>query len=168
MITRAFLTLVIGELPDSTDRRLSHRDRGIGQVPLHYRPDPPRHLVRARRRQRLDPDDVAKHGDADELAGSQRRSKLGPVELDRGGDAPKDLSTDELAQGGCGVLAAHDRSDQSEHGRSEEHTSELQSQSNLVCRLLLEKKHRTALPNTARYPTFGPIARPATPCERLR
>src|SRR2546430_13367658 len=28
-------------------------------------------------------------------------------------------------------------------GRSEEHTSELQSQSNLVCRLLLEKKKRT-------------------------
>src|SRR2546430_11047384 len=26
--------------------------------------------------------------------------------------------------------------------RSEEHTSELQSQSNLVCRLLLEKKHK--------------------------
>src|SRR2546430_9444337 len=29
--------------------------------------------------------------------------------------------------------------------RSEEHTSELQSQSNLVCRLLLEKKIRTDL-----------------------
>src|SRR2546430_4110084 len=29
--------------------------------------------------------------------------------------------------------------------RSEEHTSELQSQSNLVCRLLLEKKNKTAL-----------------------
>src|SRR2546430_11192546 len=28
-------------------------------------------------------------------------------------------------------------------GRSEEHTSELQSQSNLVCRLLLEKKKST-------------------------
>src|SRR5688572_32598426 len=28
------------------------------------------------------------------------------------------------------------------HKRSEEHTSELQSQSNLVCRLLLEKKNR--------------------------
>src|SRR2546430_7748741 len=27
------------------------------------------------------------------------------------------------------------------YARSEEHTSELQSQSNLVCRLLLEKKH---------------------------
>src|SRR2546430_12015195 len=31
--------------------------------------------------------------------------------------------------------------------RSEEHTSELQSQSNLVCRLLLEKKNATALPS---------------------
>src|SRR2546430_4529988 len=31
-------------------------------------------------------------------------------------------------------------------GRSEEHTSELQSQSNLVCRLLLEKKNRMSLP----------------------
>src|SRR2546430_11851874 len=31
--------------------------------------------------------------------------------------------------------------------RSEEHTSELQSQSNLVCRLLLEKKNRTTSPS---------------------
>src|SRR2546430_12129131 len=31
-------------------------------------------------------------------------------------------------------------------GRSEEHTSELQSQSNLVCRLLLEKKTSVAFP----------------------
>src|SRR2546430_13647774 len=30
--------------------------------------------------------------------------------------------------------------------RSEEHTSELQSQSNLVCRLLLEKKNKYVLP----------------------
>src|SRR2546430_12501671 len=30
-------------------------------------------------------------------------------------------------------------------GRSEEHTSELQSQSNLVCRLLLEKKNTSRL-----------------------
>src|SRR2546430_13720095 len=36
------------------------------------------------------------------------------------------------------VAAAKSFSDQSR--RSEEHTSELQSQSNLVCRLLLEKK----------------------------
>src|SRR2546430_9572212 len=32
-------------------------------------------------------------------------------------------------------------------GRSEEHTSELQSQSNLVCRLLLEKKAEQRKPN---------------------
>src|SRR2546430_4650120 len=30
-------------------------------------------------------------------------------------------------------------------GRSEEHTSELQSQSNLVCRLLLEKKKKKSI-----------------------
>src|SRR5256886_12415397 len=36
--------------------------------------------------------------------------------------------------------------------RSEEHTSELQSQSNLVCRLLLEKKNRTC-PRYTSIPT---------------
>src|SRR3989475_9546091 len=36
--------------------------------------------------------------------------------------------------------------------RSEEHTSELQSQSNLVCRLLLEKKKKTRY-----YPLTGPL-----------
>src|SRR2546427_3749089 len=35
--------------------------------------------------------------------------------------------------------------------RSEEHTSELQSQSNLVCRLLLEKKKKRSAPNA--HPT---------------
>src|SRR2546427_4518237 len=33
----------------------------------------------------------------------------------------------------------------SQGARSEEHTSELQSQSNLVCRLLLEKKKKTEI-----------------------
>src|SRR2546427_4917054 len=33
-------------------------------------------------------------------------------------------------------------------GRSEEHTSELQSQSNLVCRLLLEKKKKKLTQNS--------------------
>src|SRR2546427_7927395 len=40
------------------------------------------------------------------------------------------------AGGQAGEAAAHGWHDE----RSEEHTSELQSQSNLVCRLLLEKK----------------------------
>src|SRR2546427_6063164 len=35
--------------------------------------------------------------------------------------------------------------------RSEEHTSELQSQSNLVCRLLLEKKKKTNEQRRVRY-----------------
>src|SRR5438270_6595038 len=37
-------------------------------------------------------------------------------------------------------------------GRSEEHTSELQSQSNLVCCLLLEKKNRIRLSRTLANP----------------
>src|SRR2546430_10969029 len=45
-----------------------------------------------------------------------------------------------LSFGGRGRIDG-DRLDR-RHRRSEEHTSELQSQSNLVCRLLLEKKKR--------------------------
>src|SRR2546430_4434861 len=44
---------------------------------------------------------------------------------------------------------------EAEYWRSEEHTSELQSQSNLVCRLLLEKKK-----------TSAPQQRPSAPLER--
>src|SRR2546430_12595657 len=43
----------------------------------------------------------------------------------------------EGREGAVGVVVAA-------AGRSEEHTSELQSQSNLVCRLLLEKKKQTS------------------------
>src|SRR5688572_32327299 len=42
-------------------------------------------------------------------------------------------------------IAVHDK-------RSEEHTSELQSQSNLVCRLLLEKKKESLQPPHAALP----------------
>src|SRR5438270_9718987 len=38
--------------------------------------------------------------------------------------------------------------------RSEEHTSELQSQSNLVCRLLLEKKNKTISDSTRHSLSF--------------
>src|SRR2546430_13439323 len=50
-----------------------------------------------------------------------------------------------------------------EPGRSEEHTSELQSQSNLVCRLLLEKKTQTygALADRDRFSDHGHSRRPA-------
>src|SRR2546430_487199 len=47
--------------------------------------------------------------------------------------------------------------------RSEEHTSELQSQPNLVCRLLLEKKNgelrRSACPSGQARPSHGPVRR---------
>src|SRR2546426_8617124 len=41
-------------------------------------------------------------------------------------------------------------------GRSEEHTSELQSPCNLVCRLLLEKKKRTSADGRARGERWAP------------
>src|SRR5256885_12052408 len=44
-----------------------------------------------------------------------------------------------------GVSAARSRPGARRPGRSEEHTSELQSPCNLVCRLLLEKKKNTLL-----------------------
>src|ERR1019366_10639864 len=48
----------------------------------------------------------------------------------------------------------------SETGRSEEHTSELQSLTNLVCRLLLEKKKKQHdNQNTHEMDTPGPIVR---------
>src|SRR5206468_8222286 len=43
-------------------------------------------------------------------------------------------------------LAVDDAQVRGEGSRSEEHTSELQSRSEIVCRLLLEKKKKTHLP----------------------
>src|SRR2546430_8325230 len=50
--------------------------------------------------------------------------------------------------------------------RSEEHTSELQSQSNLVCRLLLEKKKRIVSPASPGFWHNHPHPR-APPVRRL-
>src|SRR2546430_12099262 len=44
--------------------------------------------------------------------------------------------------GGSPVMSRRLRNPRAAQPRSEEHTSELQSQSNLVCRLLLEKKKK--------------------------
>src|SRR3989475_4861565 len=63
-----------------------------------------------------------------ELTGARGRPLLCTALKPLGRSAP------ELAQLAYGFARA---------GRSEEHTSELQSQSNLVCRLLLEKKKNT-------------------------
>src|SRR2546426_2469452 len=64
----------------------------------------------------------------------------------------RDLGLDLAA---AALDQAHDRSAPRRlrlYGRSEEHTSELQSPCNLVCRLLLEKKKKKKN-KQARYPT---------------
>src|SRR2546430_12821930 len=49
------------------------------------------------------------------------------------------------------------RNPQCRFSRSEEHTSELQSQSNLVCRLLLEKKKEKPAPRVRGPPHAGDL-----------
>src|SRR2546430_5445134 len=76
----------------------------------------------------------------------------------------RDLERGRVEPVSDGVLAARrgdrlplepaEREEKVLHGRrSEEHTSELQSQSNLVCRLLLEKK-KAFQPEAKRRPQF--------------
>src|SRR5699024_11469120 len=73
-------------------------------------------------------------------AGERGEERLGQLVLDEG------LGVDHAgaghALGGNGERRAHTRllDRGGEGGRSEEHTSELQSRFDLVCRLLLEKK----------------------------
>src|SRR2546427_5931035 len=62
------------------------------------------------------------------------RELLGPRALPQVVDRARQTAERQL------VGALHDGHDEPPNERSEEHTSELQSQSNLVCRLLLEKK----------------------------
>src|SRR5688572_30932463 len=59
-----------------------------------------------------------------------------------GGDGARSYEARQPPDDGDGIGADGPRGtrDGTGGGRSEEHTSELQSQSNLVCRLLLEKK----------------------------
>src|SRR2546430_8355293 len=56
--------------------------------------------------------------------------------------------------GACGEIGA----------RSEEHTSELQSQSNLVCRLLLEKKKKIKHYLTLHLTQLHTLHTPIDPC----
>src|SRR2546430_12990644 len=68
------------------------------------------------------------------------------VRMSRGGQAvPVSSVIDSYRESPKNLLEVR------KHTRSEEHTSELQSQSNLVCRLLLEKKKKQD--TTPRRPT---------------
>src|SRR2546427_5504788 len=66
---------------------------------------------------------------ADRDPGAGRRRRLSPV-------------PDPARAEGVDVWRVREPTTLPRPGRSEEHTSELQSQSNLVCRLLLEKKKK--------------------------
>src|SRR2546430_4395620 len=70
-----------------------------------------------------------------------RGAELEPRDVAQAGDRAVGLGLDddvgEVLLGGEPALRV-------DRKRSEEHTSELQSQSNLVCRLLLEKKKKRA------------------------
>src|SRR2546430_8350554 len=72
--------------------------------------------------------------------GARRRpgARLGGGRRGGAGTVAGDGAVDEAAQAGRALDAFIEH-----EFRSEEHTSELQSQSNLVCRLLLEKKKMT-------------------------
>src|SRR5256885_11617528 len=67
---------------------------------------------------------------------SPHEAGLSPIALERNRRASCDTSIDIAAGLRTGIAATHYWTDH----RSEEHTSELQSPCNLVCRLLLEKK----------------------------
>src|SRR5438270_5451953 len=69
-------------------------------------------------------------------AGVERLQRQRVVEVDIGDHRDRRLAHDRPQR--VDVLIAGNR----HPDRSEEHTSELQSQSNLVCRLLLEKKKK--------------------------
>src|SRR2546430_17197092 len=64
--------------------------------------------------------------------------KRAPPSVRRLGDVPRIVEDQRLELGTHGDRGYVRR-------RSEEHTSELQSQSNLVCRLLLEKKKKKSI-----------------------
>src|SRR2546430_6884809 len=71
-----------------------------------------------------------------------------------------------------GIFRIHHRKREDPEYRSEEHTSELQSQSNLVCRLLLEKKktqvHVSAESvDTAHLSHHCSVHYPRMPCRLL-
>src|SRR2546430_10942666 len=67
-------------------------------------------------------------------------------------EAQEALEHDHLRHGEGGVHQHRAKEVRHDVPRSEEHTSELQSQSNLVCRLLLEKKKQTRVPLTRSPP----------------
>src|SRR2546426_6827534 len=77
------------------------------------------------------------------VRGCARDRAVGAAQGRRGTARRADAAAlDQAARGGGGSHPRHRARLDRHRGRSEEHTSELQSPCNLVCRLLLEKKKK--------------------------
>src|SRR3989454_12653969 len=103
-------------------------------------PDEPRHQVEVRTS--LDPDVL---GHALRVRRPERRREDDPIALMERDGVPRRIEPELFEPDALPLVATHHadrRGDVHEAERSEEHTSELQSPCNLVCRLLLEKKKK--------------------------
>src|SRR5688572_19969008 len=111
--------------------------------------------ARASGRPRRTPSEIYRPADRARQGRGQRRIRRSQAGGDRSGEparhaeaAGRTARSEELARDGSWRAPGHRRrgvearSRRARRERSEEHTSELQSQSNLVCRLLLEKKKK--------------------------
>src|SRR5687767_15546976 len=74
-----------------------------------------------------------------------RIQPIGRVEFGAAGAAPGSRSGEEIVKAVCTACHQAGVANAPKLGRSEEHTSELQSLAYLVCRLLLEKKKQSCI-----------------------
>ena len=87
------------------------------------------------------PCDGNETAEAWQLAISRKKGPVGLV-LSRQGLPVLDRPNDKENRVALGAYIISEAKDNAPEARSEEHTSELQSRVNLVCRLLLEKKKK--------------------------
>src|SRR6266478_7498307 len=137
--------------------RDQHRGgRGLDEDTLHLLAHEQRHLVIERRERLVEKQDFR----IDDQCAHDRHQLLLPAghlvrikfQVDLDVERGDDLLHPRVALGlrhACHLERVRDIVERAQPGkRSEEHTSELQSQSNLVCRLLLEKKKKKKIGST--------------------
>src|SRR2546427_4126791 len=104
----------------------------------------PEHRARLHRRRPAVPETAPggeheRHREPDE--GAEDVQGMSPDQRVERGTVRAGRDRQPVADQACPLIAL-DQEEERAEARSEEHTSELQSQSNLVCRLLLEKKKK--------------------------
>src|SRR5207249_9035311 len=128
------------------------------QLPLERLHEVAREALRLGERQLAELGASTRHGPAAERRGVQRQADQLELARQRRCVVPRHVRDHEILHAGrpdhAGAVALGELGG-SAHllgGRSEEHTSELQSRFDLVCRLLLEKKKRQSM--SLRYSTI--------------